>query len=512
MPYRIEERDGKYCVVKETDGETIHCHDTREQAEAQMRALYANAGEKAQKATLYVPFSKVDHEQRMVWGVATDETRDAENDVVDYEATKRATAEWAKWRNIREMHGPSAVGVAEEIILDDATKSLRIGAKIVDDKAWAKVKAGVYKGFSIGGKVLRTMMQKAGEGDQWVRRVVDYALTEISLVDRPANPRAVFTLVKRTEVGGAQKMYKKKAALLRKRLAWLRTLNTAAQSLQARTALSKAGGGRLAIAVEATDKAVAQTLAVLSALRRLAKMEEDEEVQQAVEAAQEAVETAQEVLDQATVAADEARAELEAKEEPTEEEQAAVEAIEGSIVEAQETLDAVSELLDETQETLDAPEEQTEPEAQSDQAGLTVEQVREIVMALLQELGLLPSGEVTMAAQVSELRKRLETAASGEELKKLGGDLSKVIGDLAKVAAAVEALEERLDLVQKMASGQGPVLREIAPWEVSGQSEAALKMMLSDDSLDPRVREAVGQRLAEMQIKAAQRQALVVGR
>ena len=41
MPYRIEERDGKYCVVKETDGKTIHCHETREQAEAQMRAVAA---------------------------------------------------------------------------------------------------------------------------------------------------------------------------------------------------------------------------------------------------------------------------------------------------------------------------------------------------------------------------------------------------------------------------------------------------------------------------------------
>ncbi len=44
MPYKIEERDGKYCVVKETDGTTVHCHETREAAEEQVRALYANEG------------------------------------------------------------------------------------------------------------------------------------------------------------------------------------------------------------------------------------------------------------------------------------------------------------------------------------------------------------------------------------------------------------------------------------------------------------------------------------
>lgn len=42
MPWEIKERDGKFCVVKQADGSTVHCHDTREKAMAQMRALYAN--------------------------------------------------------------------------------------------------------------------------------------------------------------------------------------------------------------------------------------------------------------------------------------------------------------------------------------------------------------------------------------------------------------------------------------------------------------------------------------
>ncbi len=417
MPYRIEERDGKYCVVKETDGETIHCHETREQAEAQMRALYANVDDAAQKSMFYVPFSKVDHEQHMVWGVATDELPDVENDIVDYEATKRAVAEWAKWRNIREMHSPSAVGVAEEIILDDATKSLRIGVKVVDDGAWAKVKAGVYKGFSIGGKVMRAMTQKATEGDQWVRRIVDYALTEISLVDRPANPRAVFTLIKR-EGGNAMKE------------------------------------------------------------KRMKK-----------------VDNAEEVLDEVQETIDE---------------------VNEAVEQIQEEIDAVQEAVDEAQEqAADATEPQSADDAPADESPPSdgdewEAKTRRLVMAILEEVGLLPA-DLTLAANVGKLRKRLAITPTNDDLKKLDGNLRKVVGDLAKVVAAIDALEERLDIIQKMAAGQGPVLREIMPWEVSRQDEAMLKTMLADESLDQRVRDEVGRRLAEMQIKAAQRRTITFG-
>lgn len=44
MPWRIEKQGAKHCVIKESDGSTVHCHDTREQAMAQMRALYASEG------------------------------------------------------------------------------------------------------------------------------------------------------------------------------------------------------------------------------------------------------------------------------------------------------------------------------------------------------------------------------------------------------------------------------------------------------------------------------------
>lgn len=44
MPWRTEQRDGKFCVVKKADGAVVACHDTEVEAIAQLRALYANEG------------------------------------------------------------------------------------------------------------------------------------------------------------------------------------------------------------------------------------------------------------------------------------------------------------------------------------------------------------------------------------------------------------------------------------------------------------------------------------
>lgn len=42
MPWRIEKQGGKFCVVKIAGGAVVACHETRESAEAQREALYAN--------------------------------------------------------------------------------------------------------------------------------------------------------------------------------------------------------------------------------------------------------------------------------------------------------------------------------------------------------------------------------------------------------------------------------------------------------------------------------------
>lgn len=509
MPYKIEEREGKYCVVKETDGSTVHCHETRAQAEAQMRALYVheNADE---NLTRFVPFVKIDNDRRMVWGVATDESVDLENDVVDYEATKAAVAEWARWRNVREMHGPNAVGVAEKIVLDDASRSLRIGVRVVDDAAWAKVKTGVYKGFSIGGKIIQTVH----DGANGVRRILKYLLTEISLVDRPANPQAVFTLVKRKEVVTMGKLWERHQAILTKRQDKLVRMRKNLKEVEAKLEEAR----NAAEAVEEDAASLEETVQAVSTAERAVHMADmaatatqevmaalaDESVGMAEEQARlnvtrEALQTAQEAIDEAALvvgAAVEADGEAET-------ESPAVTAAEEAVNTAMEVVDAAEEALNDAESQIAAEIEAANGGAEENE--MTREKVRQIVMSVLEELGLI-GNELALSTQVKSLRK-VVTGLRRREVQKVAGDLQKVLGDLAKVAGAVDDLEERMNLLEKMSGRMGPVLREISPWNMGHHSEAVLKSVLAETN-DPRVREAIGQRLAEMEIKAAPRQVM----
>jgi hypothetical protein len=133
---------------------------------------------------LFIPLTKFDDEQRMVYGYASTEALDSQGEKVTKAAIEAALPEYMRFANIREMHQLSAVGVAKEVELDE--KGLYVCAKVVDDLAWKKVKEKVYKGFSVGGKKLE-------KADGLVTKV---RLSEISLVDRPANPECRFDLWK----------------------------------------------------------------------------------------------------------------------------------------------------------------------------------------------------------------------------------------------------------------------------------------------------------------------------
>jgi HK97 family phage prohead protease len=139
---------------------------------------------------LFAPIAKIDESQRLVFGYASTETLDNQGEIVRKEAIEAALPDYMRFANIREMHQPSAVGVAREAELDD--KGLYLAAKIVDDEAWQKVVEGVYKGFSIGGRV--TARDPAAK-----HVITGVDLMEISLVDRPANPEAVIELFKAGE-------------------------------------------------------------------------------------------------------------------------------------------------------------------------------------------------------------------------------------------------------------------------------------------------------------------------
>lgn len=135
----------------------------------------------------YGDICKIDEEQRMVWGYASTEAVDHSGEVIKKDAIEQALEDYMQFANIREMHQLSAVGVAKEAQVDE--RGLYLGAKVVDDNAWNKVKEGVYRGFSVGGKV-----QARDSKNKKV--ITKLSLSEISLVDRPCNPEAVFDVFK----------------------------------------------------------------------------------------------------------------------------------------------------------------------------------------------------------------------------------------------------------------------------------------------------------------------------
>ncbi len=140
---------------------------------------------------LYATINKTEEQSDgtiKVWGIASSEAVDSDGEVISSEAMKAALPDYMKFGAVREMHQPSAAGTAIEASVE-ADGSTFFGAHIVDPIAVKKVQTGVYKGFSIGGKVTsRDPMNKAN--------ITGLKLVEVSLVDRPANPEAIFTCYK----------------------------------------------------------------------------------------------------------------------------------------------------------------------------------------------------------------------------------------------------------------------------------------------------------------------------
>ena len=118
-------------------------------------------------------------------GVASAETVDAAGEIVTAAAMKAALPDFMRLGSgaLREMHQLSAAGTVDEAEVKKSGETV-IVATVVDKAAIEKVKKGVYKGFSIGGRVM-----KRDPKDKNI--ITALKLTEISLVDSPANPDSV---------------------------------------------------------------------------------------------------------------------------------------------------------------------------------------------------------------------------------------------------------------------------------------------------------------------------------
>lgn len=127
----------------------------------------------------------------LVYGKATDDSLDVDQQICDPAWLDRAMPEWFKsGGNIREQHSNIAAGVATEY--EAKSDGHYIRALVVDPVSVKKVETRVLKGFSIGIRAPRIVRDtKAANG-----RIIDGMIVEVSLVDRPANPNAKLMLAK----------------------------------------------------------------------------------------------------------------------------------------------------------------------------------------------------------------------------------------------------------------------------------------------------------------------------
>lgn len=122
-----------------------------------------------------------------VWGVLSSENIDSHGTIIRAAAIRNALPEFLRFggsgalRNQHDQYAP--IGSVTHIEVGD-DRVTRVGAKVIDSEAITKVKNGVYKGFSLGGFVLR----------QTDNVIEELSLKEISLVDRPSLPDAAIAL------------------------------------------------------------------------------------------------------------------------------------------------------------------------------------------------------------------------------------------------------------------------------------------------------------------------------
>ena len=144
----------------------------------------------------------LDSDKRLVAGWASVEVVDADGQYVPIDELVRAMIDYVD-RGGLIMYGHSNKPVGRVIYWDvrehpeTGKPGVYIIAKInrgykLDDMVWESIKKGVLKGFSIAGMgSVEKQLMKSDDGEREVDVLKDIELTEISIVERPANPFAM---------------------------------------------------------------------------------------------------------------------------------------------------------------------------------------------------------------------------------------------------------------------------------------------------------------------------------
>ena len=137
---------------------------------------------------------KIDQSKRTVSGWATSEDLDRQGDVYPFKSAVASFTKAASWMGVREQHDPlKAIGRLDAWKADEDGK--RIWSEVFISRSrdgedtWTKVNEKILKGFSIAGRCTDFHWENG------VRILDAVDLTELSLVDVPANPNALIVSV-----------------------------------------------------------------------------------------------------------------------------------------------------------------------------------------------------------------------------------------------------------------------------------------------------------------------------
>lgn len=483
----------------------------------------------------FIPLTKADEARREVWGIAAVEEPDVHREILDYELSKPNFVAWSERMNqttggkskgnVRAMHKGALAAVGKVIHFEalDDRKAFFVGAKIVDDDAWAKVQEGVYTGFSVGGRYGKRFPDALLKG--YTR--YEALPSEISLVDVPAAPTARFDLVKMDGVVETREFLAKGDSLDEQvnkvRAAFDDQFNQPAMDavpsgsawvIDVQTdqvIVDKGADGLFAYpySIDAEGVVFGAPSAVEKqyVLKKGASMEKLQEILSQMESS--------ESQDVKALAAQIKAALSEGDEDTAGAQSSAAEA--GSADQS-------------TPAEKDNNEPGTEPGAAPEGQGLSADAVRDIVIGLLVELGLVQKqddggmvkfdGATRLEAEITTLAKGLgsieaisarvddaiqRTVAIDDLQKSVQSWESRqqaIVTDLAAVVATTDDIGGRVDALEKRGAS-GPVLREVPLLPADQQTLDTLKKM-AESASNPAVRQHIQAEIARLGIKAAQ--------
>ena len=357
-----------------------------------------------------MPIAKVNKEQRTVSGFASLDNIDRQDDIVSSEAAVKAFENFAG--NIREQHdAKKAVGkmvdFKEDTYFDPETNKMYNGVYVSAyiskgaQDTWEKVLDGTLTGFSIAGEIEEEDTMYDGDLEKSIRIIKDFTLSELSLVDVPANQFAnVVSIQKSGEVTGML------AKALIENVYYCGHDDVVQLSSTVKSACPRCSGAMENIGfVESNDPDKAQM--VKGILTTVRKNKEVENMSESTEATPETPEAVEETVEAVVEAVEEVKAEVE---EAVEEAKEVVEeATEEATAEEIETVEMKIEAL--TTAVADISTQILEIKALADAVTKVYSQVGEVskaVATLGSELNSLKANDQEFGKRVDAVEK--ETA------------------------------------------------------------------------------------------------------